>query len=95
MSELTSSPAWKALQANYARTANVHMRDLFAKDAGRFDAFSVKFEDILLDYSKNRVTTETMGLLFALAEQAGVTGWPDPRVERPRVAKGHPHVAVL
>ena len=75
MTALTSSPAWKALQANYARNANVHLRDLFAKDPGRFDALSVKFEDILLDYSKNRATTETMGLLFALAQQADVTGW--------------------
>ena len=48
------------------------MRDLFAADAGRFDKFSLRLGDILFDYSKNRVTEETMSLLFDLARQAGV-----------------------
>ncbi len=48
------------------------MRDLFAKDSERFQKFSILFKDILLDYSKNRITQETMGLLFELARQAKV-----------------------
>lgn len=48
------------------------MRDMFASDAGRFTSFSIQREQLLLDYSKNRVTYETMSLLGALAEQAGL-----------------------
>ncbi len=55
--------------------AGVHMRDLFAGDPGRFGAFHATFEDVLLDYSKNRVSGETMRLLFDLARQADVAGW--------------------
>ena len=72
---LTNSAAWKALEAHKAKMAGVHMRDLFAQDAKRFDGFHATFEDILLDYSKNRVTGETMKLLFDLARQADVAGW--------------------
>jgi len=72
MSELTQSPAWQALQAHHGQVKDLHMRDLFARDGGRFDRFSLSFEDILLDYSKNRVTEETMGLLMDLARQAGL-----------------------
>jgi len=55
--------------------AGTHMRDLFAQDAGRFNSMHAIFEDILLDYSKNRVTSETMKLLLDLAKQAGVQEW--------------------
>lgn len=55
--------------------AGAHMRQLFESDAGRFGAFSLQFEDILLDYSKNLVTGETLGLLRALAQEADVAGW--------------------
>ncbi|MDW8208727.1 MAG: glucose-6-phosphate isomerase [Chloroherpetonaceae bacterium] len=72
MTELTASPAWRALQAHFQETTALHMRDLFAADPQRFERFSVRFEDILLDYSKNRITEKTMALLFALAEQAGL-----------------------
>lgn len=72
MTELTASPAWRALQVHFQETMGLHMRDLFAADPQRFEKFSVRFGDILLDYSKNRVTEETMTLLIALAEQAGL-----------------------
>lgn len=45
---------------------------MFASDAARFNKFSVSFEDILLDYSKNRITSETMALLTDLARESGV-----------------------
>lgn len=48
------------------------MRTLFEKDPSRFENFSLQFEDILLDYSKNRITKETMQLLIALAEEANL-----------------------
>ena len=51
------------------------MRRLFAEDAKRFERFSLRMDDMLLDYSKNLVTAETMELLFALARQADVAGW--------------------
>ena len=50
------------------------MRDLFAKDPERFNKFTLSFDDILLDYSKNRVTEETMNLLRAMAVKADVAG---------------------
>jgi len=70
MSTLTQSPAWQALQQHYEAMKDVHMRDLFAADPARFDKFSLRFRDILFDYSKNRISEETMGLLFDLARQA-------------------------
>ena len=75
MSSLTASPAWLALTAHLETVRDVHLRDLFAADPGRFESFSLHFEDILLDYSKNRVTAETMTRLRALAGQADVAGW--------------------
>ncbi len=77
MTDLTKSAAWKALAAHYQDVAHIHMRDLFAHDPQRFDNFSLQFDDLLLDYSKNRVTAETMRLLFDLARQQDVTGWCD------------------
>ncbi|WP_027183264.1 glucose-6-phosphate isomerase [Desulfovibrio inopinatus] len=72
MSTLTESGAWKALLAHYEEIKNVRMRDLFAEDTGRFDAFSLQLDDIIFDYSKNRITAETMEKLCALAQERGV-----------------------
>jgi len=72
---LVTSPAWKALAAHREKSAPAHMRELFAKDPGRFAKFSLGFEDMLLDYSKNRITEETMRLLFDLARQQRVMEW--------------------
>lgn len=72
MSVLTLSAAWRALQEHHKKMTAVHMRDLFAADPARFQKFSLRFDDILFDYSKNRITEETMVHLLALAEQAGL-----------------------
>jgi len=72
MSALTDSPAWKSLSDHAKKMSSTHLRDLFKQDAHRFKSFSVSFEDILLDYSKNRVTDETLKLLFTVARDAGV-----------------------
>src|SRR5215216_4915464 len=77
MTTLTESPAWKALKSHYEQIRPRHMRDMFRDDPGRFDKFSLRFEDILLDYSKNRVTEETMKLLRDLARQQDLKGWTE------------------
>jgi glucose-6-phosphate isomerase len=64
--------AWKALEAHRDATRDRSMRDLFAADPDRFRRFSLSLGDLLLDYSKNRIDAETMGLLVDLARQAGV-----------------------
>jgi len=72
MASLTRSPTWKALKAHHKQMAGVHMRDLFAQDAKRFDKYTLRFNDLLLDYSKNIVNDTTLQLLFDLAREAGV-----------------------
>ena len=72
---LEQTPAWQALGQHYAQIKDLHMRALFAQDPSRFERFSVQFKDILFDYSKNRVTDETMRLLLNLAEEAGLPTW--------------------
>jgi len=69
MSKLTDSPAWRALDAHRPGAENLHMRDLFDRDPKRFEKFSVQLEDILFDYSKNRITQKTVSLLLDLARQ--------------------------
>ncbi len=76
-SPLINTPAWVALLEHFERVKKVHMVELFEEDPERFKKYSIMFNDMLLDYSKNRVTDETMKLLFALAEQAGVEKWRD------------------
>ena len=73
MSPVTSvnhSPAWNALTQHQQPMANVQMRTLFGTDPQRFEKFSLRFGDILFDYSKNRITEETIKLLLDLAKQA-------------------------
>jgi glucose-6-phosphate isomerase len=77
MTDLIQSVAWKALKGHQQKIAGLHMRQLFAEDPKRFESFSASACDILLDYSKNRITRETMSLLFTLARQADVKGWAD------------------
>lgn len=72
MSTLTNSHAWQALDAHQKEMADVHMHDLFAQDPHRFNKFSLKFGDILFDYSKNRMTEQTIALLMNLARQANL-----------------------
>ncbi|HQR39157.1 MAG TPA: glucose-6-phosphate isomerase, partial [Blastocatellia bacterium] len=75
MSSLTESPAWKALEAHHKAIASRHMRDMFAEDPTRFDRFSLRYDDILFDFSKNRITDETLKLLYDLARQADLATW--------------------
>ncbi|MBI4842722.1 MAG: glucose-6-phosphate isomerase [Nitrospirae bacterium] len=66
--------AWKKLEKHYALMKNARMKDMFAEDPRRFDSFSLRFEDILVDYSKNIINKETVNLLMKLAEEAGLKG---------------------
>jgi len=68
----TKTDHWKKLTAHFEKMKNVHMKDLFAQDPERFKKLSLKFNDILVDYSKNRITEETLSLLLGLTEEADV-----------------------
>ena len=65
----TNTTAWKTLLKHYEQMKDVHMKDLFAAEPDRFQQFSLSFENILLDYSKNRITQETIDTLIQLAEE--------------------------
>ena len=65
----THTSAWKALKKHHQEMKRVQMKELFEKDARRFQKFSLKFEDTLVDFSKNRINSETVKLLLNLAKQ--------------------------
>jgi len=69
----TQLSSWKNLVAHQREMANVHMRDLFTDDPQRFQRFSLQFKDLLVDFSKNRITGHTLQLLTTLADQVGLT----------------------
>ncbi len=66
---LTQSAAWKDLQEHYSRISDHHMRDWFNEDPNRFDTFQLEAAGLTLDYSKNRITEDTMSLLLSLARE--------------------------
>ena len=72
MRPITTTDAWKALVDHHAAIGDVHLRDLFADDPTRAETFVCEADGIFLDYSKHRVTAETMRLLLGLAREAGV-----------------------
>ncbi|MBL6617166.1 MAG: glucose-6-phosphate isomerase [Reyranella sp.] len=69
---LRKRPAWAALEQHHKKMRDVHLRQLFADDAGRGEKMTAEAAGIYLDYSKNRITDETLGLLLQLAEQSGL-----------------------
>ncbi|MFK8102771.1 MAG: glucose-6-phosphate isomerase [Saprospiraceae bacterium] len=69
----TQTAAWQKLQAHFQKMQTVQMKDLFAQTPNRFQDFSLHFEDILVDYSKNIITPETLDLLLELAEETGLS----------------------
>jgi glucose-6-phosphate isomerase len=73
----TETQAWRALQAHHASIKDVHLRELFAEDPARAQRFAVEGAGLFLDYSKNRITGETMQLLVALAEERGLAAQRD------------------
>ncbi len=77
MSDLTSSPAWKNLDDHKKIIEKLHLRDLFAENAERFEDFCLQAGPVFVDYSKNLMTAETMTLLFELAKQEKVEHYRD------------------
>jgi len=75
MPKLTDSAIWRTLQTHFEQIKPVHMRDMFADDPGRFERFSLHFDDFLLDYSKNRINEETIKLLCELANECDLGNW--------------------
>jgi glucose-6-phosphate isomerase len=72
MTDLSATPVYQDLCSHFEETKDVHMKDQFASDPDRFKKFSLKFEDILLDFSKNRISETTMSLLYKLANEQAV-----------------------
>ena len=71
---ITDSPEWRRLADHYEAVAGAHLRSLFADDPERGETMTVEAGDLLLDYSKNRITAETVSRLAALAERADLRG---------------------
>jgi glucose-6-phosphate isomerase len=69
---LTRRPAWRALTQHYKKVKALHLRELFAADPKRGDRLTAQAAGLFLDYSKNRITTETLKLLVRLAEESGL-----------------------
>src|SRR5262249_53553326 len=72
MSKLTERPSWKSLRDHHAKIRDVHLRQLFADDPRRGERLTVEGVGLYLDYSKHRLTDETLRLLLRLAEEAGL-----------------------
>jgi glucose-6-phosphate isomerase len=72
LAPLGERKAWKALQAHFQQIGGKHLRELFAEDPARGERFTAETSGIFLDYSKNRITDETMKLLLQLAEESGL-----------------------
>ena len=68
----TASPAWKALEAHHKNVRDLHLRNLFAEDPKRGERMTIEAMGLYLDYSKNRITDETLKLLLQLAEECGL-----------------------
>ena len=96
--ELTAQRAWQALATHYDSVRNLHLRDLFATDPVRGDRLSASAVGLYIDYSKNRITDETVTLLLALAEQCDLRSSIDAmfRGDRINVTEHRPvlHVAL-
>ncbi|MCB9555460.1 MAG: glucose-6-phosphate isomerase [Deltaproteobacteria bacterium] len=75
MTRLSELPAYNKLRAHRAEIEGLHLREMFAADPQRFSRFSLQLDDLLFDYSKNRITSETVGLLTELAQQADLERW--------------------
>lgn len=77
MAALTTLPVWQALCRHQKTIAASNMRDLFAQDTNRFDKFSFQLDDMLFDFSKNRINDATLPLLMQLAREAQLENWRD------------------
>ena len=94
----TATPAWQALTVHHDTIKTLHLREMFANDPGRGERFVAEGAGLYLDYSKNRITEETLRLLLRLAEERGVAAWRDAmfRGEKINITEGRAafHVAL-
>jgi glucose-6-phosphate isomerase len=72
---IAQTPTWKALQEHQKDIARLHLRELFAQDPQRFEKFHAEFDGIVLDFSKNLITEQTLELLLKLADEANIKEW--------------------
>ncbi len=72
---ITKTKTWQKLQDLAEKSEEIHLRDEFNNDPNRFDKFSLKIDQLLFDYSKQRISDKTLGLLFKLAEEADLSRW--------------------
>src|SRR5213596_2995242 len=98
LTPLRQRPAWKALESHHHKINELHLRQFFADDAKRGERLTAEAVGLYLDYSKNRITDETLGLLLRLAEESGLRGRIDAmfRGDRINVTEGRAvlHVAL-
>ncbi|MFD2165215.1 glucose-6-phosphate isomerase [Thalassotalea euphylliae] len=87
MSTREQLPSWKLLSAIAEKKKAQHLNDLFAVDANRFEKYSMSFDEILLDYSKNRIDDETIEALQSLLEEVDITSWRDRMFAGERINK--------
>src|SRR3979490_3057779 len=95
---LRERSSWKSLEKNHAEIGGRHLRDLFAEDPERGERLCAEAAGLYLDYSKNRITDETLRLLFQLADESGLRQRIDAmfRGDRINVSENRPvlHVAL-
>ena len=87
MAPLTERPAWKSLEAHYQRVRELHLRKLFGDDPDRGERMTAEAVGLYLDYSKNRITDETLKLLVQLTDESGLK----PGSTQCSRAKDQPH----
>jgi glucose-6-phosphate isomerase len=81
----TATPAWRALAIHYEKIKSLHLREMFAQDPGRGERFVAEGAGLYLDYSKNRITEETLQLLLQLAEERSVGALRDAMFRGERI----------
>ena len=94
MSQINQSPIWQALNQHKKDIEPISLREMFKSDPIRFNQFHIQFNDLLLDYSKHRITKETISLLVKLAKETEVESWRDRMFQGERINSTE-HRAVL
>jgi len=94
MSQINQSPIWQSLNQHKKDIESISLREMFKSDPNRFNQFHIQFNDLLLDYSKHRISRETISLLVKLAKEADVEGWRNRMFEGEKINSTE-HRAVL
>ena len=94
MSQINQSPIWQSLNQHKKDIESISLREMFKSDPNRFNHFHIQFNDLLLDYSKHRISKETISLLVKLAKEADVEGWRNRMFEGEKINSTE-HRAVL